>query len=477
MAKTINKENLEYLGTDFQFKLVKCFIEDQKFFINLQHIIDQNMFTVEPLRRIVGFMKDRYSLNETVANYFEIETIVRSKVSDAISVEEILSTLKKIEQFDLVGMDLVENESEKFFKQQNLTKAINKAQEIIKKGDASNYYIIEDLIKKALETNTKQDYGYHVFDNMEDVLKEDYRCAIPTGATKLDDMLYGGLAKGELGIIIAPSGVGKSSATTGFAAHAATYKCEANNYKGFKVLHIHFEDEDKNIKRKYYGYITQIEACELSKPDIRPRVIEIINNNNCELKNMIQENVICMHPQSGEMSASEIKKLIKQLIARGFKPDLVIVDYFECLKLEASDNQSDKEWTREGITMRKLESIAHEFDLALWCPVQGTKDSIGVEFVGMNQAGGSVKKVQIGHVIVTFARTPEQAKQGRMNVFLSKFRGGKLGGALQNVIFNNGTCRFNMEESDEIDAVDFEKNYQTNSNNLAREVRDSQRKK
>lgn len=107
---------------------------------------------------------------------------------------------------------------------------------------------------------------------------------------------------------------------------------------------------------------------------------------------MIKENVICMHPNSGEMSASELKNKLKQLIARGFKPDLVIVDYFECLKLERPETSADKEWTREGITMRKLESIAHEFDVALWVPVQGTKDSLGVEYVGLQQAGGSVKK-------------------------------------------------------------------------------------
>ena len=470
MSKNVDKSTLGYLGTDFQNKLVKCFIEDQPFFTNIQEIIDQNMFSEEPLRRIVGFMKDRFSKTESVPTYFEIETMARSLISDKISLEIVLTTLKNLQDFDLKGMDLVEDVSEKFFKQQNLTKAINKAQDIIKTGDYSNYYTIEDLIKKALETNTKQDFGYHVFDQMEDALKPDYRCAIPTGADKLDEMLNGGLGKGELGIIIAPSGVGKSSATTGFAASAATFKCENNNYKGFKVLHIHFEDEDKNIKRKYYGFISGYEACDLSKPDVRPKVIEIINENNGEIKKMIQENVICMHPQSGEMSASEIKVKIKQLISRGFRPDLVIVDYFECLKLERGNSSDDKEFTREGITMRKLESIAHEFNIALWCPVQGTKDSIGVEFVGMAQAGGSVKKVQIGHVIITFARTPEQAKNGRMNVFLTKFRGGRLGGSLQNVKFNNGTCRFDMSESDELnDVLDSDL-----SNQIARNVRDNQ---
>ncbi len=467
MAETINASNLGYLGNEFQLKLVKCFIEDQKFFLSIVSIVDQNMFSDEFLRKIVKFMKDRYEFNETVPTYFEIETIIRSKISDAITVDMCLSTLNKVRSIDLRGMDLVESTCEKFFKQQNLTKALNRSIEIIKRGNSDDYYEIEDIIKKALETNTKQDFGYNPMDGIEDALSEDYRNAIPTGFDRLDNALYGGLAKGELGVIISPSGVGKSSATTGFAAYAATYKCEANNFNGYKVLHLHFEDEDKNIKRKYYGFITGYDACDLSLPDIRPRVIDMLNNEKKEEGRMIKENVICIHPNSGEMSASEIKNKIKQLIARGFKPDLVIVDYFECLKLERPETSADKEWTREGITMRKLESIAHEFDVALWVPVQGTKDSLGVEYVGLQQAGGSVKKVQIGHVIITFARTPEMASENLLNLFIQKFRGGRIKDEkMLNVGFNNGTCRFSDNQTDDIDGFE----YPSRQNDIAAKI-------
>ena len=117
MAETINASNLGYLGNEFQLKLVKCFIEDQKFFLSIVSIVDQNMFSDEFLRKIVKFMKDRYEFNETVPTYFEIETIIRSKISDAITVDMCLSTLNKVRSIDLRGMDLVESTCEKFFKQ------------------------------------------------------------------------------------------------------------------------------------------------------------------------------------------------------------------------------------------------------------------------------------------------------------------------------------------------------------------------
>lgn len=468
-----NKKDLGYLGVDFQFKLVKCFIEDPKFFISLSAVIDQNMFTDSILRKIVKFIKDRYNFNEVVPNYFELDVIIRSKISDAVTLDMALATLDKIKKFDLSGMDLVENESDRFFKQQNLMEAMYKSIEIIKQSNSTEeYYRIEDIIKDAVNTNTKLDFGYNPMDGVEDALRDDYRSAIPTGFKRLDDALYGGLAKGELGIIIAPSGTGKTSATTGFAANAATYKCEQNNNKGFKVLHVHFEDEDKNIKRKYYGFITGFDACDLSLPSIRPVVINMLNNDKKDEAKMIKENIVCIHPQSGELSASELKHKIKQFIARGFKPDLIIVDYFESLKLEKAETSADKEWTREGITMRKLESIAHEFDVALWVPVQGTKDSLGAEYVGLQQAGGSVKKVQIGHTIISFARTEEMKVNGLMNVFIQKFRAGKLNDAkMLNVHFNNGTGKFSDSDNEPLDGVDF----QSQSNAIAAQIANNYR--
>lgn len=473
MAKQAVRKDLGYLGEDFQIELVKTFIEDQQFFISIESIIDQNMFTDENLRRIVGFMKDRYSQTESVATYKVLDTYIRSKISDTIGVERCLSMLDKIKNIETRGLDVIESYSEKFFKQQNLTKAINQAQEIIKEGDSNKYNEIEDIIKHALEVNNKRDLGYHIFDNMDDALKEDYRCTIPTGADKLDDALYGGLGKGELGIIIAPSSVGKTSTTTGFAATAAVTKTEDNNEQGYKVLHVHFEDEDVNIKRKYYAFLTGIDACDLSKPEIRPTVVDMINKH--EWKQMIQKNVVAMHPNSGEFSPSDLKAKIKQLIASGFKPDLIIVDYFECLKLERGSSIEDKEYTREGITMRKLEAIAHEFNVALWCPVQGTKDSFNQQIVGMSQAGGSVKKVQIGHVIISLARTEQMRIEDKINIFINKFRPGRIKkNQFLGVTFNNGTTKFDFSTETDID--DTLDGAQAFSTNMARNIRDNYRK-
>ncbi len=455
MGKISNtKTNLGYLGDTYQELLVKYFIETPKFFISLVSIIDQNMFTDEHLRRIVGMMKDRYTKNGICPNYNDIELLINTNVSDSITVETMIAKIRNLKnrQFD-IDIELLTNNAEKFFKQQNLAKAINKCTEILKRGNADNYFNMEDLIKKALNTNMTTDMGFHLFDTLEDDLKDDYRCAIPTGAEDLDKSLYGGLGKGELGVIVSPMGVGKTSATTGFAANAATHKCEDNNYQGYKVLHFFFEDTEVAIRRKYYGYVTNIDACDLSDPLYKPMALKILKDNNNELRNMLAVNIIGKRLTTGEYSASDIKYLIQQYISRGYIPDLVIIDYFECLKPEKNiEGYNDSEWTREGITMRKLEAIAKEFNLALWVPVQSTKSAIGQEYVGLGHAGGSVKKTQIGHVVIQFAQTDQQKEEGKMNIIIGKIRAVKIGRtSFPNVKFNNGTCKFDFSELDSID--------------------------
>ena len=463
------KTDMGYLGENYQHLLVKYFIENPKFFIGLVSIIDQNMFTEEHLRRIVGMMKDRYTKNGLCPNYYDIELLIRTTVTDKITVDLMIEKLNllKSKQFD-IDIDLLTSNAEKFFKQQNLAKAINKCTEILKRGNADNYFNMEELIKKALDVNMTTNLGFRLFDTLEDDLKEDYRCAIPTGADKLDESLFGGLGKGELGIIVSPMGCGKTSATTGFCANAPTVKTKDNYDRGYKVLHFFFEDTEVAIRRKYYGYVTDIDACDLSDPLNKPVALKILKDNNNELRNMLAQNVICQRLTTGEYSASDIKYLIQQYISKGFIPDLIVVDYFECLKPEKNiEGYNESEWSREGITMRKLESIAKEFNVALWVPVQSTKDAINQEYVGLAQAGGSVKKTQIGHVVIQLAQTQQQKEEHKLNIFIGKLRAVKIGRtSFPNVSFNNGTCKFDMSELDSIDNEPFNEKQNMNSSFL-----------
>lgn len=233
-----------------------------------------------------------------------------------------------------------------------------------------------------------------------------------------------------------------TSLTTAMASHAAE--------QGFKVLQIVFEDRIKQIQRKHLGRITGIEAKDLSKPDN----IELVKATleAYPLKEAMQNNLRIVKFPSGEKTARQIERFIKKLINSGFKPDLTIIDYFECLEHE-NDKSISNEYEKEGKTMRRFEAMAGELDMAIWIPSQGTKESINLELVTMDKIGGSVKKAQIAHVIMSIARTVDDIANNKATIAILKNRAGKSGKVLNNVDFNNGTCRISTDNVDEFDSM------------------------
>lgn len=216
-----------------------------------------------------------------------------------------------------------------------------------------------------------------------------------------------------------------TSLTTAMANHAAR--------TGFNVVQIVFEDKEKQIQRKHIGKITNVEARDLSKPEN----IEFVKSTMAAC-DVFDHTLKIKKFNTGEISPVQIRAYIKRLINTGFRPDLVIIDYFECLIPSKSFKD---QWTAEGHIMRALESIASDLDVAMWVPTQGTKDSLNAELVTMDKAGGSFKKIQIAHVVISISRSIEDIDQNLATIALLKNRSGKSGRVMEGIHFNNGTCK------------------------------------
>lgn len=254
-----------------------------------------------------------------------------------------------------------------------------------------------------------------------------------------------------------------TSLTTAIAAYAATHGNK--DERGFKVLQIVFEDRIKQICRKHFGYITGIEAKDQSKPEYVDMVKEQLEKY--DKRDLLQENLRIVKLPSGEKSPQDIERLIRQLTNSGFRPDLVIIDYFECLKM-VSDSTTNSEWEREGKTMRKFEAMAGELNVGIWIPLQGTKDSVNMELVTMDKAGGSFKKIQIAHIVMSIARTVDDISDNKATIAILKNRAGKAGKIFNNVEFNNGTCRISTDN-----VVEFESLTKYNENSDKQKLADN----
>lgn len=453
MGRQLDKSNLGYLGVDFQYKLVKTFVEETAFFGDLASIVDQNAFTDPLLRNFVSVLKDQYLQNNVVPSYETLGLILRSRAKNQTDIDEIEALIKKLKfETTLEGYDTVKEEALRFFKQQNLIRVANKILDIAGKGDLNRYDECQKLLDDAAMVGQEDDFGYDIYAMEDKALANDYTVSIPTGIDKLDEVLGGGLDKGKLGLLIAPAGFGKTSFTTAIDSYAATYRCDLNNNQGFKVLQIYFEDDDVDITRKHFARLTQTEARFMKRlSDTKRNEIETLLNNH-EDREMLKENLRLKHFKTGTKSASDIEIFVKRLINTGFKPDLISIDYFECLAPEKGGYSTDTEWTREGVTMRKLENMAHDLNCAIWIPTQGTKDSMNSpDVVRMDQASGSAKKVHVAQLILSIARAIGDIDKSRAVISILKNRSGKSGKIFNNVYFDNGTCTISCDDVQEFD--------------------------
>ena len=456
----VKKNDLGFLGEAFQYKLTHEFMENHTFFEDLSSILDQNMFTDPNLKTFVGVMKNYFEREGHTPSYEMMEIELRGISHSDKEVETYLAIIEKIRNTPSDGVDRIRELAEKFFRQQNIVKTANEILRIASKGEDDQYDRCVGLLNDAMTQGIHNDFGEKPFDHINETLSDDYRIPIPTGIGKIDETLEGGLGKGELGVIIGPSGFGKSSMTTAMASHAAC--------NGYKVLQIVFEDRIKQIQRKHLGRITGVEAKDLSKPDNIDFVRAAIEN--FQDKDKLNENLRIVKFPSGEKTARDIKRFIVKLTNSGFKPDLVIVDYFECLAHESSRDSSN-EFEKEGKTMRVFEAMVGELDIAMWIPSQGTKDSINLELVTMDKIGGSVKKAQIAHIILSIARTVDDIANNKATIAILKNRAGGSGKVFNNVEFNNGTCRISTDNVDELDSLlDAKKKQEDARLNTQREI-------
>ncbi len=210
----------------------------------------------------------------------------------------------------------------------------------------------------------------------------------------------------------------------------------AYNY-GATVLHVVFEDNIKEIRKKHYTIWTEISSDDqLFKQD---EVISLVEEITKDRKNRL---LILKLPPFG-VSISDIRNRLRKLESQNVKIDMLVLDYVDCISMERTIE--GEEWKGEGTIMRSLEGMSDEFNIAVWTATQGNRESIGSEIVTTDQMGGSIKKAQVGHVVISIAKSLSQKENNLANITLLKSRIGKDGIVFQNCKFDNEYLKFDTE--------------------------------
>ena len=437
MIEDNKRGNLGYLGIEFQYRLISAFFNEPGFFGDLNSIIDQNMFTDTHLRCIVTIIKEYYNTYGYMLTYEMLTIKINEKIANEDERKYYVEVIDRLKHTTTEGHEEIEKMAEQFFKQQNFIRVANKLKEIASGGDISKYEECQRIMEEAMAIGRKNKNMSSPLESVDLDLSKQNVTTIPTGISRLDEVLGGGLDKGKVGLIICAMGSGKTTFTTCISANAATYRCDKNDHSGYKVLQIVFEDFPRDIHRKYMAKLSQIEAKDLDKDDATIKEVKekVSKNKDSQL---INDNIRILRLPTGEYKASDIKDIIRKKRNEGFDADVVIIDYFECIESEYGMSKTDIT-EREGRTMRKFETMASELDVAIWIPTQGNRESINAEIITNDKVGGSIRKNQIAQVVLSITRSMDDIKNNQALISVLKNRSGGAGEKIP-AYFNNGTC-------------------------------------
>jgi len=442
-----DSKDLGYLGSNFQIRLINQILRDKNFGESIISYLQPTYFDNQYFRLIIANIKNYFQKYGATPGLSTCEEFIRSSISDDSTIKYIDDIFREIRNQDDEDFQWIQDKSIKFCKQQEIKKAITEISGVIKNGDESKYDKIEDIFKKALDVGSDKEEGIEVFHSYDEVLRDDYREPIPTGISGLDDNMNGGLGRGELGLFIASLGTGKSSYLTKVANTAYNI--------GNNVVQIIFEDNPKAIQRKHYSCWTGIELNELGKN--KDKVIHKL----MEFKDRKNKLIIKKFPSYG-VSTSTIKKYLTNLIKKGIKPDVVIIDYVECLIGDSYGG--GEEWQGEGKIMRQIESMSNEMNFVCWVASQGGRSSISSDVITVDKMSGNIKKAQIGHFIISVAKSLKQKELGLGTMAILKSRFGRDGLIFKDCVFDNG--RMIIDTTDCVSFMEFEEDEKEEFNQI-----------
>jgi len=414
-------KNFGYLGHSFQLKLINLIITDKTFFTSIIDVILPKYFDNQYFKLIMQLVKEYYQNYQISPSFDALDQLTRIEISSEMAKKYVFDMLKEVKDASFEDHLFIKEKAIKFCKQQELKKAIRKVEGIMEKGDFESYDMCEEYIRDAISAGELSNEDFEIFSELEALLEEDYRHPLATGIDGIDNILNGGLAKGEIGVILAPTGVGKTTLLTRFANTAYNMGCN--------VLQIFFEDNPKIIQRKHFTCWTGIPSQDLGEHK------DTVLDKADEMKKTGGRLILKKLP-SDELNMLQIKNQVRKIISEGVKLDMVLIDYIDCVIPDRSFND---EWKGEGSVMRKFEGMCHELNLAGWTATQGNRSSISSDVVTTDQMGGSIKKAQVGHVIISVAKTLQQKEMGLATIAIVKSRLGKDGVVFENCKFDNAT--------------------------------------
>jgi replicative DNA helicase len=401
------KDSFSKYGKIFQEKLAFIILDDRVFADRMIEVLDIEFLEFKYLQVFVQKIFEYKTKYATHPSYDTMKTIVKSGIveeNDLLQEQVVKYYAKVLSSVNMLeSAEYVKDTAIDFCRKQKLREAMLKSTTLLQK---CSFDEISTLINDALKAGADADFGYDYIKDFEKRFEFSGRETITTGWQKMDEITGGGGGRKELGVVIAPTGVGKSMVLVHLGANAIK--------AGLTVVHYTLELRETVIASRYDSCITGIPLDELM--DRKEEIREMVNN--CDGTLIVKE-----YPTK-TATTNTIRAHLEKLKQQGIVPDMVIVDYADLLRTLSRRNEKREEL--ESI-YEELRSIMMEHNVTGWTASQTNRTGLQSEIITMQSISEAFNKCFVADFIFSVSRTADDKQTNGGRIYVAKNRNGPDG--------------------------------------------------
>jgi replicative DNA helicase len=395
-----DQDTLSKYGQSFQTKVISALLTDRKVMETLGDLIQTKFFESESNKWIIGEVKDYFEQYKTQPT-LDVFKVQLEKLENPPLKKQIVEQLRTI--YTQVGnedLQYVKDEFSSFCINQNLKNVIVQSVDLLKSG---NYDRIKELVDAAMKVGVETDLGMEYVIDFDSRFEEEDRDTVPTNWGPINELMDGGLGPGELGVVVAPSGVGKTWVLCALGAAAVK--------AGKSVVHYTLELSEHYVGQRYDTVFTGVPSADLK--DNKDEVFD-------KIKRLPGKLLVKYFPPKG-ISTKKMQIHLEKMIAAGNRPDLIIVDYADLLL--SHSNKSDSTYGEQGGVYIELRGLGGELGLPIWTASQTNRSGIDSEIIEADKIADSYAKVMNADFIVSISRKSKDKlnNTARFHVMKNRF--------------------------------------------------------
>jgi archaellum biogenesis ATPase FlaH len=330
----------------------------------------------------------------------ETLSIEIKKINSDLLQQTVIDNLKESYQLrNATDFEYIKEHALTFCKNQTLKTAIMDSVDLLERQD---YDGIKVRIDEAMKAGTSKDLGHDYIKGLEERMTKTTRKTVSTGWDIIDEVMDGGLGAGELGVLVAPAGIGKTWCLQKIVQNAIKV--------GKKVVHYTLE-----LNQEYVGLRYDTIFSGVPTGDLKFRKEEVEKSLQ-----QVKGQLLIKYFPTRSATVQTLNAHLKQCEISGFKPNLVIVDYADIMR----DVGHSKELRLQlGNIYEDLRGLAGEMEIPIWTASQANRSSLEEDVIGAEKVAESYTKVMTADFVLSISRKIEDkaANTARCHIIKNRF--------------------------------------------------------